>query len=170
LLSCLCAQLINMFWALLQMGRRLVLPPEFAAMPTAMAYEEQLQFRDPELGVEGTLLVNLMFPATEGTVTRLMNAWWDVKVRCQPVWVRSWLPAGLAGLAARGSPTYLLSVLVTHLGTVCACVQGGRLNPKEAKLLSAKPNHRAMPVSFRTCLMMRKYWQANLLEALADVK
>jgi hypothetical protein len=49
-------------------------------------------------------------------------------------------------------------------------VQGGRLNPKEAKQLSDKPMHRAMPVSFRTCLMMLKYRQAQLLEALVEIE
>ena len=81
-MSC-CTQLINMYWSLLQLGRRLVLPSEFAAAPSVMAYEEVLQFRDPELG-DGRLSVNLMFPATEGTVSRLMSTWWDVKVRGQP--------------------------------------------------------------------------------------
>lgn len=84
-----CTQLINMYWALLQIGRRLVLPPECAALPTAMVYEEMVRFRDPELDIEGTLLVNLMFPATDGTITRLMNAWWDVKVMRQPGWACS---------------------------------------------------------------------------------
>ncbi len=49
-------------------------------------------------------------------------------------------------------------------------VQGGRLNNKEAKQLSTKPQHRAMPVSFQTCLLMLKYWQAHLLEALVEIK
>lgn len=74
-------QLINMYWSLLQLGRRLVLPVEFVAAPSDMAYQEELQFHDVELGVEGRLTVNLMFPATEGTIVRLMNAWWDRKVR-----------------------------------------------------------------------------------------
>jgi hypothetical protein len=70
-----------MFWSLLQLGRRLVLPAEFAAAPSALAYEEVLQFHDSNLDVGGRLAVNLMFPATEGTVSRLMKAWWDIKVR-----------------------------------------------------------------------------------------
>jgi len=41
---------------------------------------------------------------------------------------------------------------------------------KEAKQLSTKPNHRAMPVSFRTCLILLRYWQAHLLEALVEIK
>jgi hypothetical protein len=49
-------------------------------------------------------------------------------------------------------------------------MQGGRLSSKEAKQLSAKPKHRAMPVSFGTCLMMLKHWQANLLGALVELK
>jgi len=51
-----------------------------------------------------------------------------------------------------------------------ARVQGGRVGSKEAKQLSAKPNHRAMPVSFRTCLILLRYWQAPLLEALVEIK
>ena len=76
-----CVQLINMYWSLLQLGRRLVLPAEFVAAPSDMAYQEVLQFHDVERDVEGRLTVNLMFPATEGTIVRLMNAWWDAKVR-----------------------------------------------------------------------------------------
>lgn len=49
-------------------------------------------------------------------------------------------------------------------------LQGGRVNTKAAKLLSTKPNKRAMPVSFQTCLLMMKYWQAELLEALVEIK
>jgi hypothetical protein len=74
-------QLINMYWALLQLGRRLVLPAEFTAAPSVIAYEEVLFFHDPDLGIDGRLAVNLIFPATDGTIKRLMDAWWDAKVR-----------------------------------------------------------------------------------------
>lgn len=80
--ACPCrVQLIIMYWSLLQLGRRLVLPAEYVAVPSAIAYEEVLQFHDSDLDVVGTLTVNLMFPATEGTISRLMNSWWDAKVR-----------------------------------------------------------------------------------------
>jgi hypothetical protein len=47
---------------------------------------------------------------------------------------------------------------------------GGRVSSKEAKLLSTDPKHRAMPISFRTGLMMLKYWQAQLLEASLKIE
>lgn len=49
-------------------------------------------------------------------------------------------------------------------------VQGGRPNSKEAKLLRTKPDHRAMPISFRVCVTMLRYWQAELLTALVEIK
>lgn len=53
---------------------------------------------------------------------------------------------------------------------VCRALQGGRLNAKESKLLRVKPDHRAMPISWNVCVMMLRYWQAELLEALVAVK
>lgn len=78
--ACLCAaclQLTGMFWALLQLGRRLVLPGEFASLPATVACEEVLQIQGPTAGGDSLsrLAVDLMFPATEGTVQRLMASW-----------------------------------------------------------------------------------------------
>jgi hypothetical protein len=73
-----------MYWALLQIGRRLVVPAEFAyAAPSVMRYEEEVKFHDPQLDIDGSMTVDLIFPATEGTIQRLMTAWWDAKVRQQ---------------------------------------------------------------------------------------
>jgi len=79
-----CTQLINMYWALRQLGRRLVVPPDTAAVPAVVTYEEVLQYLDQELDFDGRLSVRIMFPATEGTIKRLMDKWWEVKVRQQP--------------------------------------------------------------------------------------
>jgi len=49
-------------------------------------------------------------------------------------------------------------------------LQGGRLNAKESKLLRVKPDHRAMPISWNVAVMMLRYWEAELLEALVAVK
>jgi hypothetical protein len=71
----------NMYWALLQLGRRLVLPPDIATVPAVVTCKEILQYRELELDVDGRLSVNIMFPATEGTIKRLMDDWWETKVR-----------------------------------------------------------------------------------------
>lgn len=78
----ICLQVITMYWALLQLGRRLIMPAEFAAaVPSVIEYQEVLSFDDPALDVHGSLAVDLMFPATESSVQRLLAAWWDVQVR-----------------------------------------------------------------------------------------
>lgn len=82
-----------MFWALLQLGRRLVLPGQFASLPATLACEEVLQIQGPSAGSD-RLVVDLMFPATEGTVQRLMASWWDAQVCCPG---GAWLTARQAG-------------------------------------------------------------------------
>ena len=49
-------------------------------------------------------------------------------------------------------------------------MQGGHPSTKEAKLLCAKPGHRAMPISWNVCVMMLRYWEAELPDVLVSVK
>jgi hypothetical protein len=55
-------------------------PPEHAAVPSVMRYEHVLLYKEPELDTDSRLTVDLMFPAGQGTISRLMDAWWVVKV------------------------------------------------------------------------------------------
>jgi len=92
-----------MYWALLQLGRRLVLPAEFASLLATVACEEVLQLQGLAAGID-RLAVDLMFPATEGTVQRLMASWWDAQVCCPGAWLQqvqvgSWVAWALCAAA-----------------------------------------------------------------------
>jgi len=52
-----------------------------AVVPTVMVYEEVPPYHDTDLAADGSLTVNIIFPATDGTIKRLMDVWWNVKVR-----------------------------------------------------------------------------------------
>lgn len=89
-LGCICLpQLINMYWALLQLGRRLVLPAGLAGV--SATYEEVLQYREPD-DSNVNLTIDLMFPASAGTIQRLMSSWWEAKVRVDSICVCFWQP------------------------------------------------------------------------------
>lgn len=82
----------------------------------------------------------------------------------QQVQAGSWLRGPYALLLAGGSSSKVPPLCCLPF------LQGGRLNAKESKLLRVKPDHRAMPISWNVCVMMLRYWQAELLEALVAVK
>ena len=133
-----------MYWALLQLGRRLVLPPDIAAVPAVVTYEEILQYRDLELDVDGRLSVNIMFPATEGTIKRLMDDWWATKVRqlsrsgCAEVMIVAWW-------AAKVQQSYCRAVCwVDSFCPACPCAGGAaELKGGQAAVCQAQPQSHA---------------------------
>lgn len=72
----LSVQLIHEFRVLLLIGRTLVFPP--AAVSSSMSINIQYKGADGRMRERQ---VELTFPGTNRTILRLVQAWWEVKVR-----------------------------------------------------------------------------------------
>jgi hypothetical protein len=75
-------QIVNEFRVALLVGRVLCFPVDSVGLTVSLV--RMIQYRDANDGSIAELQVNLLFPATERSVLRLVQAWWDAKVSCCP--------------------------------------------------------------------------------------
>jgi hypothetical protein len=141
---------VEEYKVVLLLGRTLAFEEEPAGLEVSMIHT--MQYKDAQ-GRTRDVKVDLLFPCTRRSVARVMEKWWEHKVRSCAM---DTLPSEIVFADSLLAPVY---------------PQGGRPMTKADKAAAKTgPTKRAMPLRFYTLVLVLIWWENELMAALVDLK